>query len=131
MSEGTGRGQVVSKDGTRIAYSRQGSGPPLLLVDGALCHRAFGPGADLAQRMAARYTVYTYDRRGRGESGDTRPYAVEREIEDLAALIEEAGGEALVYGVSSGAALALEAAGRLPGITRLAVLSRASERPSV
>ncbi|HEY3557338.1 MAG TPA: alpha/beta hydrolase [Kribbella sp.] len=101
---------VVSKDGTTIAYDRRGNGPALVLVDGALCSRAQGPMPDLAEALADRFTVYNYDRRGRGDSGDTTEYAVEREIEDLAAVIEAAGGSAYVYGSSSGAALALRAA---------------------
>lgn len=113
--------KVLSRDGTPIAYDRLGSGPPLILVDGALCHRKFGPMEKLASSLAEEFTVFTYDRRGRGESGDTLPYAVEREIEDLEALIEEAGGSAHVYGVSSGAALALDAANRGASIEKLVV----------
>ncbi|MFI5730770.1 alpha/beta fold hydrolase [Kribbella sp. NPDC051587] len=102
---------TVSKDGTTIAYDRRGSeGPALVLVDGALCSRAQGPMPELAELLADHFTVYNYDRRGRGDSGDTADYAVEREIEDLAAMIEVAGGSAYVYGTSSGAALALAAA---------------------
>ncbi|GAA2793928.1 alpha/beta fold hydrolase [Kribbella solani] len=101
---------VASKDGTKIAYDRRGSGPALVLVDGALCCRAQGPMPELAELLADRYTVYNYDRRGRGDSGDAAEYAVEREIEDLAAVIEAAGGSAFAYGSSSGAALALRAA---------------------
>lgn len=101
---------VRSKDGTAIAYDKVGSGPALILVDGALCSRAFGPMQKIAALLGKHYTVYFYDRRGRGESGDTRPYSRQREIEDLAALIDLAGGSAYVAGVSSGAALALEAA---------------------
>lgn len=100
---------VVSKDGTTIAYDRRGHGPSLVLVDGALCSRAQGPLPEIAEVLARDFTVYTYDRRGRGESGDTGQYDVEREIEDLAALIEAAEGSAYVYGTSSGAALALRA----------------------
>jgi pimeloyl-ACP methyl ester carboxylesterase len=100
---------VVSKDGTTIAYDRRGSGPALVLVDGALCSRAQGPMPDLAEVLSDRFTVYNYDRRGRGDSGDTGTYEVDREIEDLAAVIEAAGGSAYVYGSSSGAALALRA----------------------
>jgi hypothetical protein len=103
---------VRSKDGTVIAFDRSGSGQPLILVDGALCSRRFGPMPKLAPLLARHFTVYHYDRRGRNESGDTPPYSVAREVEDLEALIHEAGGEAFVYGVSSGAALALEAAAR-------------------
>jgi pimeloyl-ACP methyl ester carboxylesterase len=102
--------KVISKDGTAIAYDRVGSGPALILVDGALCSRGFGPMPKLAERLGQHFTVYLYDRRGRGESGDTLPYSYEREIEDLAALVTEAGGSASAVGLSSGAALALEAA---------------------
>ncbi len=112
---------LESADGTVIAYEKSGGGPPVILVDGALCHRASGPARPLAKALADRFTVYTYDRRGRGESGDTAPYAVEREIEDLQALVEEAGGTVAVYGISSGAALALETAARTPGIEKLAL----------
>jgi pimeloyl-ACP methyl ester carboxylesterase len=101
---------VRSKDGTPIAYERSGSGPALILVDGALCSRAFGPSAKLAALLAPHFTVYTYDRRGRGQSGDTPPYAPAREVEDLAALISAAGGSASLVGLSSGGALALAAA---------------------
>jgi len=112
---------VVSADGTKIAYDRTGAGPVVILVDGALCSRAQGPMPELAGELASRFTVYTYDRRGRGDSGDGSQYAPEREIEDLAALIEEAGGSASVYGTSSGAALALRAAAAGLPITKLAV----------
>ncbi|HEU5370644.1 MAG TPA: alpha/beta hydrolase [Ktedonobacterales bacterium] len=113
--------KVISKDGTPIAYSQIGRGPVLILVDGALCYREFGPSAALAAKLAPYFTVVTYDRRGRGESGDTLPYAVEREIEDLEALLAAVGGTAFVSGQSSGSALAIEAANRLPGITKLAM----------
>ena len=103
-------GTVTSKDGTRIAFDRTGSGPAVILVDGAMCYRASGPMAPIAKLLAPRYTVFTYDRRGRGESTNVQPYSVAREVEDLQALIAEAGGSALVCGLSSGAALALEAA---------------------
>jgi pimeloyl-ACP methyl ester carboxylesterase len=102
--------KVMSKDGTAIAYERSGKGPALILVDGALCSRAFGPMAKVAAPFEPSFTVYRYDRRGRGESGDTAPYSRPREVEDLAALIQEAGGTAFVLGLSSGGALALEAA---------------------
>ena len=101
---------VTSKDGTAIAYDQAGNGPPLVLVDGALNSRAFGLNGPLAAVLADRFTVITYDRRGRGGSGDTPPYAVQREIEDLAAIIDAAGGQACVYGISYGDGLALEAA---------------------
>src|SRR5262245_53992421 len=100
---------VVSRDGTRIVFEKTGEGPPLIFVDGALCYRAFGPSRSIAKALSPHFTVFTYDRRGRGESGDSAPYAVEREIEDLAALLGAAGGTPYVYGVSSGAALALDA----------------------
>src|SRR6266566_7033718 len=104
---------VTSKDGTRIAYDKIGHGPAVILVAGALCSRSFWSGPELAKLLARSLTVYNYDRRGRGESGDTKPYALEREIEDIEALIDEAGGSAYLYGHSSGAALDLEAALRL------------------
>jgi pimeloyl-ACP methyl ester carboxylesterase len=107
--------KVKSKDGTAIAFDRQGSGPALILVGGALGTRAAASGSELAKMLAGDLTLYSHDRRGRGESGDTKPYAVEREVEDIEALIEVAGGSAFVYGHSSGAALALEAAARLGG----------------
>lgn len=104
---------VISHDGTTIAYERKGEGPPLVIVDGALCSRAFGPSTAQSTHLAPHFTVYTYDRRGRGESTDTQPYAVEREIEDLAALIDAAGGSAFVYGISVGSVLALHATAAL------------------
>jgi pimeloyl-ACP methyl ester carboxylesterase len=100
---------VTSKDGTTIAYDRTGSGPALILVDGALCSRSFGPMPKIAPLFASHFTVITYDRRGRGASGDTQPYDPAREVEDLQALIGAAGGLASLLGLSSGAALALEA----------------------
>ena len=99
---------ATSRDGTRIAFERLGDGKPLILVGGALQGRAtYRP---LAEELSRHLTVFNYDRRGRGDSGDTAPYAVEREIEDLGALIAEAGGTASVCGHSSGAALVLHAA---------------------
>jgi pimeloyl-ACP methyl ester carboxylesterase len=112
---------VVSGDGTTIAYEKTGTGPAVILVDGALCYRAFGPARPLAKLLSEHFTVYVYDRRGRGESGDTDPYAVQREVEDIEALVKEAGGSAYVYGISSGAILALEAAARIAGIRKLAL----------
>lgn len=114
-------GTVVSKDGTQIAFEKSGTGAPVILVDGAFCYRQFGPMPGLTGLLSAHFTVFMYDRRGRGESGDSAPYAPEREIDDIAALIEEAGGSAFVYGTSSGAILALKAAGQLPGIRKLAM----------
>jgi pimeloyl-ACP methyl ester carboxylesterase len=99
---------VTSKDGTKIAFDKQGNGPAVILVSGALSSRASVP-LDLSELLSAHFTVYNYDRRGRGESGDTLPYAVDREIEDIEALIDDAGGPAYLYGHSSGAALAMEA----------------------
>jgi len=113
--------KVLSKDGTPIAFDRIGNGPPVILVDGALCYRGMGQTGQLAELLAQHFTVFTYDRRGRGGSGDTPPFAVEREVEDIAALLSEAGGAAFVWGTSSGAVLALEAANRLSGIKRLAL----------
>lgn len=111
---------VTSKDGTRIAFDQSGQGPTLILVGAASVTRA--EEAPLAAALAPYFTVFAYDRRARGDSGDTRPYAVEREVEDIAALIDEAGGSAFAFGHSSGAALALEAAHLLPTkITKLAL----------
>ncbi|MFF5292055.1 alpha/beta fold hydrolase [Paractinoplanes globisporus] len=113
-------GQVTSRDGTSIAYGRQGEGPPLILVGGGITDRS--ENAPLAAELAAHFTVYNYDRRGRGLSGDAPRYAVQREIEDIEALLVVAGGSAHLYGVSSGGALLLEAAAAgLPGINGLAV----------
>lgn len=112
---------AVSRDGTSIAYERIGSGPPLVVVDGAFCSRAMGTGKQIAPALADRFTVYIYDRRGRGESGDTLPYATGREVEDLRAVIDAAGGTADVFGHSSGATLALEAARQGAPIRRLAL----------
>ncbi len=101
---------VTSKDGTRIAYDKLGAGPAVIVVDGALGYRGQMGQDALAAALADHFTVYYYDRRGRGESTDTLPYAVEREVEDIEALIRAAGGPAHVFGISSGAALAMEAA---------------------
>jgi pimeloyl-ACP methyl ester carboxylesterase len=114
-------GAVTSKDGTRIGFDRAGSGPPLILVDGAMCYRGSGPMGPIAKLLASHFTVYTYDRRGRGESTNVLPYSVAREVEDLQALIAEAGGSACVCGLSSGAALAAEAAHQGAPITKLAL----------
>ncbi len=101
---------AVSPDGTKIAYDRQGHGPAVILIDGAMCTRDAGAKPELVRLLAQHFTVFSYDRRGRGDSGDTSPYAVEREIEDIETLIDEGGGTASLFGHSSGAALALEAA---------------------
>ena len=92
--------KVTSKDGTEIAYDKQGMGPAVILVDGALGYRSFGPMTQLAKLLDPHFTVFTYDRRGRGESGNSMPYALERELEDIDALVEAAGGSAFVYGIS-------------------------------
>src|SRR5919206_1069950 len=97
--------EIASPDGTTIAYDRLGEGPPVIMVCGAMCDRALM--RPTAEELAKHFTVFTYDRRGRGDSGDTAPYTVEREIEDLGALIAAAGGSAGVFGFSSGAILAL------------------------
>lgn len=102
--------KVISKDGTSIAFDRMGKGPTVILVDGALGYRAFGPMGPLAALLAPHMSVITYDRRGRGESGNTQPYALAREVEDINALIDAAGGPAALFGTSSGGCLALEAA---------------------
>jgi pimeloyl-ACP methyl ester carboxylesterase len=110
---------VASRDGTRIAFERTGTGPALVIVDGAMCSMAFGPSEATAAALRGDFTVYRYDRRGRGDSTDTKPHAVAREVEDLTAIIAEAGGSAFVYGISSGAGIALEAAASGAPITRL------------
>lgn len=110
---------ITSKDGTPIAYDRLGSGPAVVLVCGASVTR--GANAALAEVLAERFTVFNYDRRGRGDSGDTLPYAVEREFEDLDAVLTAAGGSAAVFGASSGAVLALRAAAHGLDMTKLAL----------
>jgi pimeloyl-ACP methyl ester carboxylesterase len=101
---------ITSKDGTTIGYDQQGAGPAVILVDGATGYRSFGSMPQLAELLAPHFSVTTYDRRGRGESSDSKPFAVEREIEDIEALMSVAGGSAFLYGISSGACLCLEAA---------------------
>jgi pimeloyl-ACP methyl ester carboxylesterase len=101
---------IKSTDGTTIAFDRVGQGPPVILVGGAFSWRRWKGFVELADLLSARYTVLNYDRRGRGDSGDTKPYALERELEDLQAMISIAGGAASVWGLSSGGILALEAA---------------------
>ena len=110
---------VTSRDGTTIAFDVSGEGPALILVGGAMSARV--DARELAGVLAKDFTVYAYDRRGKGDSGDTLPYAPEREIEDIAALIAEAGGSAFVFGHSSGAALALRAAASGLAIPKLAL----------
>ncbi len=115
-------GTVTSADGTSIRFDVIGAGQPLIVVDGATAHRAVANwNTELGEQLADEFRIYTYDRRGRGESGDTAPYAMQREIEDLAALIEEAGGSATVLGISSGGVLSLDAATAGLPISRLAL----------
>lgn len=114
---------VTSKDGTTIGYDSKGSGPVLILVAGATQYRAVDQTTPvMADDLAGRFTIVNYDRRGRGESTDTAPYAVAREIEDIETLIDAHGGKAALFGMSSGAVLALEAAAALPGKVTGAVL---------
>ncbi len=110
---------VTSKDGTTIAFDRLGDGPPVVLVSGGSVDR--GSNASLADVLARQFTVFNYDRRGRGPSGDTQPYAIQREVEDIEAVIGAAGGTAGLYGSSSGAALALEATAAGLPVTKLAL----------
>jgi pimeloyl-ACP methyl ester carboxylesterase len=111
--------EVTSRDGTTIAFDRIGEGPPVILVCGGSVDRMSN--APLAALLAERFTAINYDRRGRGDSGDTGPYAIEREIEDIEALVEEEGGSAFLYGSSSGAVLAMDAAASGLPITKLAL----------
>jgi pimeloyl-ACP methyl ester carboxylesterase len=114
---------VTSRDGTSIAYDKSGGGPAIILVDGALAYRDHRGGRPLASELARHFTTVTYYRRGRGESTDTQPYAVEREIEDIEALINAVGPPVFLYGFSSGAVLAVKAAAALPSkVAKLAVL---------
>jgi pimeloyl-ACP methyl ester carboxylesterase len=113
---------ITSKDGTKIAFDKTGSGPAVIMVHGAMVYRAFEPSmVQLAELLSKHFTVYHYDRRGRGDSGDTQPFTKEREIEDLQALVEDAGGKAMVFAISSGSAVALDTAAVTPGISKLAV----------
>jgi pimeloyl-ACP methyl ester carboxylesterase len=117
---------VVSKDGTTIAYDVSGSGPALIFIAGATCFRNFMPIKADAKAFAKDFTVYNYDRRGRGDSGNTMPYDRQRELEDIEALIDAAGGKAMLYGHSSGAVLALEAALLFPEkISKVAIYDAA------
>lgn len=111
--------KVRSRDGTTIAFDRTGMGSPVVLVTGGSVDRQSNAG--LAAELSKGFTVFNYDRRGRGDSTDTPPYAIEREIEDIHAVIAEAGGSAHLYGTSSGAALALEAAASGLPIMKLAM----------
>lgn len=100
---------ITSRDGTIIGFTQQGSGPPLIIVDGAFCYRENGPATELASELAQHFTVFTYDRRGRGQSGDTAPYSVQREIEDVQTIAAQAGAPPFAVGISSGGALILQA----------------------
>ena len=113
---------VTSQDGTKIAFDKVGSGPAVIPVNGAMAYRAFDPRmAHLAELLGQHFTVYNYDRRGRGASSDKEPFAKEREIEDLQALVEDVGGTAMVFGLSSGAVVSLDAAALTPGIPKVGV----------
>ena len=112
---------TTSRDGTIIAFTERGSGPPLIIVDGAFCYRENGPATELASVLTQHFTVFTYDRRGRGESGDIAPYAVEREIEDLQAIANQAGAPPFALGISSGGALILQAVASGVGVRKIAL----------
>jgi pimeloyl-ACP methyl ester carboxylesterase len=111
---------VSSRDGTKIAFEKVGSGPAVILVNGAMSYRrAFDTTLeDLAELLGKDFSVYDYDRRGRGESGNTKPFTKVREIEDIQALMEDAGGEAMLVGFSSGGAVTLETTAVTPGVTK-------------
>lgn len=111
---------VTSRDGTKIAYIREGNGPAVVLVGGALQYKSDQLMGSLLPLLAAEFTVVSYDRRGRGESGNTNPYTIEREVEDLEAIIKEFGGTAFIFGMSSGGTLALLAASKLSSIKKVA-----------
>jgi pimeloyl-ACP methyl ester carboxylesterase len=113
---------VTSKDGTKIAFDRVGSGPVVILINGAMSFRAADPMlGQVAELLSKDFTVYNYDRRGRGESGDTKPFTKVREIEDVQALIRDAGGKAMLFGISSGGAAALETASATSGVSKVFV----------
>lgn len=117
---------TTSRDGTTIAYELAGEGPPLVYVTGAICHRAFRPVRQGASVLSQSFKVLSYDRRGRGDSTDTAPWSLDREVEDLEALIDTMGGQVFLYGHSSGAVLALHAAHRLAQKVQGVVLYDAS-----
>jgi pimeloyl-ACP methyl ester carboxylesterase len=122
---------AISADGTAIAFDRFGNGSPLIMVVGAFNDRSTTE--PLARALESRFTVFNYDRRGRGDSGDTQPYAIDREIDDIHALVVVAGGSASVFGYSSGAVLALKAAARDLAIRKLALYEppfRADDNPA-
>ena len=122
MSSTRASQSVRSADGTRIAFDRVGDGPPLILVEAALHYRDFSSFGGPVPLLSGEFSVYAYDRRGRGESTDTPPYSPDREVEDLAALVAEAGGSAHLYGYSSGALLAMRAAAHGLPVAGLAAL---------
>ncbi len=126
MLRPTGFQTTTSADGTTLAYEIRGDGPPLVYVAGAICHRTFGPIRSGAKVLSGAFRVLTYDRRGRGDSGSGGPWSLDREVEDISALIDELGGSALLYGHSSGAVLALHAAHRLGDRVQRVVLYDAS-----
>lgn len=112
---------VISKDGTSIVYEKSGTGERLILIDGALCYRSFGPMSKFAPILSKHFTVFMYDRRGRGDSSDSPRYSPDREVEDIEALINEAGGSAFLLGLSSGAGLAIRAAEKGLKIKKMAL----------
>jgi pimeloyl-ACP methyl ester carboxylesterase len=128
--------KVISRDGTSIAFNKTGAGPAVILIDGAFCSSKFGPMVKLAPLLEKYFTVITYDRRARGESDDTKPYDVQREIEDIDALIQTAGGSAHLFSISSGAILAIRAAAAGLNINKLALFEppfvgdREGQRPA-
>ncbi len=122
----TGFRTANSRDGTTIAYEVTGGGPPLVYVTGAICHRTFRPVRQGASVFSQSFQVLSYDRRGRGDSTDTAPWSLDREVEDLEALIDTIGGRVFLYGHSSGAVLALHAAQRLAPKVEAVVLYDAS-----
>lgn len=126
MRHSTGFKTAHSADGTRLAYEIHGDGPPLVYVTGAICHRMFGPIRSGAKVLGSAFGVLTYDRRGRGDSGGSAEWSLDREVEDISALIDELGGSALLYGHSSGAVLAMHAAHRLGDRVQRVVLYDAS-----
>ncbi len=126
MKRSTGFQTSTSSDGTRLAYEIHGDGPPLVYVTGAICHRTFAPIRSGARVLSDAFRVLTYDRRGRGDSGPSDRWSLDREVEDISALIDELGGSALLYGHSSGAVLAMHAAHRLGGRVQRVVLYDAS-----
>ncbi len=126
MQRRTGFQTTTSADGTDLAYEIHGDGPPLVFVTGAICHRTFGPIRSGTKVLSSAFGVLTYDRRGRGDSGSGGDWSLDREVEDISALIDELGGSALLYGHSSGAVLAMHAAHRLGDRVQRVVLYDAS-----